>query len=315
MRTLKSKKMVLFFSTTFLLSIGTLIQPIPANAFSDRNLSYGTVGYSVYELQNRLKYLGYYHGSINGIFDWDTYWAVRDFQYAFGMQPTGYVDMATKIQLVNATQGWHYNGPLPSTSGTAANGTANTNGNPTTPANANNSTNSNSAMTSNPANQAITTTNTASTTPPSTSTNPNTPAQTNAPAAASASNIAPGGPVNGLSQSDLNLMAHVVYAEARGEPFQAEVAVAAVILNRMKSPKFPHSISGIIYQPGAFQSVANGQINLQPDAQAMQAVLDAVNGMDPVGNALYYFNPATSTNSWIWSQPEITQIGNQIFSL
>ncbi len=119
--------------------------------------------------------------------------------------------------------------------------------------------------------------------------------------------------VPGLTSADLNLMAHVVYAEARGEPLNGEVAVAAVILNRLHDPKFPHSIPGIIYQPGAFTSVSDGQINLQPNQQSMNAVMDAVQGWDPSHGALYYFNPATATSSWIWSKPEILQIGHHIF--
>ncbi|RIV25647.1 spore cortex-lytic enzyme [Alicyclobacillaceae bacterium I2511] len=119
--------------------------------------------------------------------------------------------------------------------------------------------------------------------------------------------------VPGLTAADLNLMAHVVYAEARGEPFDGEVAVAAVVLNRLHDPKFPHTIPGIIYQPGAFTSVNDGQINLQPNQQSMNAVMDAVHGWDPSHGALYYFNPSTSTSTWIWSKPEILQIGHHIF--
>jgi N-acetylmuramoyl-L-alanine amidase len=118
----------------------------------------------------------------------------------------------------------------------------------------------------------------------------------------------------GLSQSDLSLMAHVVYAEARGEPFEGQVAVAAVILNRLKDPsKFPHTVAGIIYQPLAFTSVQDGQINLTPNAQAKEAVMDAVEGWDPSHGATYYFDPATATSPWIWSKPEIVTIGHHIF--
>lgn len=117
----------------------------------------------------------------------------------------------------------------------------------------------------------------------------------------------------GFSQRDLSLMAHVVYAEARGEPFEGQVAVAAVLINRTHSSLFPHSISAIVYQPLAFTSVANGQVNLQPNAEAKKAVMDAVHGWDPSHGALYYFNPATSTSAWIWSKPEILKIGHHIF--
>lgn len=115
------------------------------------------------------------------------------------------------------------------------------------------------------------------------------------------------------SEQDLQLMANAVYGEARGEPYEGQVAVAAVILNRLESPDFPNSISGIIFQPRAFTAVADGQIWLEPNEQAMQAVLDAMNGWDPSENALYYFNPETATSEWIWSRPQIKQIGDHIF--
>ena len=115
------------------------------------------------------------------------------------------------------------------------------------------------------------------------------------------------------SEQDLQLMANAVYGEARGEPYEGQVAVAAVILNRLESPDFPNSISGIISQPRAFTAVADGQIWLEPNEQAKRAVLDAMNGWDPSENALYYFNPATATSGWIWSRPQIKQIGDHIF--
>ncbi|MCL6549179.1 MAG: cell wall hydrolase, partial [Alicyclobacillus sp.] len=120
--------------------------------------------------------------------------------------------------------------------------------------------------------------------------------------------------MDNLSASDLNLMAHVVYGEARGEPFEGQVAVAAVILNRLHDPKFPKSIPAIVYQPGAFDCVNDGQINLQPNREAMQAVIDAVNGWDPTHGALYYFNPAKTSNAWMWAQPELVMIGHHIFT-
>ena len=91
------------------------------------------------------------------------------------------------------------------------------------------------------------------------------------------------------------------------------MAVAAVILNRLESPEFPDSVSEIIFQPGAFTAVADGQILLTPNERAKQAVLDAINGWDPSENALYYFNPVTATSKWIWSRPQIKQIGEHIF--
>lgn len=113
--------------------------------------------------------------------------------------------------------------------------------------------------------------------------------------------------------SDLNLLSRLVYAEARGEPYAGQVAVAAVVLNRVKSASFPNTISGVIYQRGAFSVVSDGQINLTPNSTAKKAAQDALNGWDPAYGAIYYFNPNTATSSWIWSRPHIITIGNHRF--
>lgn len=117
------------------------------------------------------------------------------------------------------------------------------------------------------------------------------------------------------SSSDLYLLAKCVYAEARGEPYTGQVAVAAVILNRVKSPSFPNTISGVIYQPYAFTAVSDGQINLTPNSTAYKAAQDALNGWDPTYGCLYYYNPATATSSWIWSRQTVVTIGNHVFCL
>ena len=117
------------------------------------------------------------------------------------------------------------------------------------------------------------------------------------------------------SDRDLQIMANAVYGESRGEPYEGQVAVAAVILNRLESKDFPDTISGIIFQPGAFTAVADGQIWLEPNQRAKEAVIDALNGWDPTENALYYFNPDTATSAWIWTRPQIKQIGDHIFCL
>lgn len=115
------------------------------------------------------------------------------------------------------------------------------------------------------------------------------------------------------SSSNLNLLARVVYAEARGEPYAGQVAVAAVVLNRVKSSSFPNTISGVVYQSGAFTAVSDGQINLTPNQTAYNAAQDALNGWDPCYGAIYYFNPNTATNAWIWSRPHIITIGKHRF--
>ena len=117
------------------------------------------------------------------------------------------------------------------------------------------------------------------------------------------------------SSSDLYLLAKCVYAEARGEPYVGQVAVAAVILNRVKSPEFPNTIAGVIYQPYAFTAVIDGQINLEPDQTAYNAARDAMNGWDPTYGCLFYYNPATATSSWIWSRQTVVTIGEHVFAL
>ncbi|WP_020063136.1 spore cortex-lytic enzyme [Bacillus sp. 123MFChir2] len=118
---------------------------------------------------------------------------------------------------------------------------------------------------------------------------------------------------NGYSQNDIKILANAVYGESRGEPYIGQVAVAAVILNRVSSASFPNTVAGVIYEPRAFTAVADGQINLTPNETAKKAVLDAINGWDPSGGALYYFNPDTATSKWIWSRPQIKKIGRHIF--
>lgn len=113
--------------------------------------------------------------------------------------------------------------------------------------------------------------------------------------------------------SDVNLLARLIYGEARGEPYTGQVAVGAVVLNRVKSSKFPNTIAGVIYQTGAFDVVSDGQINLSPDSTAKKAAADALNGWDPTYGSIYYFNPSTATNKWIWSRPHTITIGKHRF--
>lgn len=117
------------------------------------------------------------------------------------------------------------------------------------------------------------------------------------------------------STSDVQLMARAINGEARGEPYEGQVAVGAVILNRVKNSKFPNTIAGVIYQSGAFTAVADGQINvpIKEGSTVLKAAQDAMNGWDPTGGAIYYFNPATATNKWIWSRPLIKVIGKHRF--
>lgn len=115
------------------------------------------------------------------------------------------------------------------------------------------------------------------------------------------------------NSTNLNLLSRLVYAESRGEPYSGQVAVAAVVLNRVSSSSFPNTIAGVIYQSGAFDAVSDGQINMTPDATAKKAAQDAINGWDPSYGAIYYFNPNTATNKWIWSRPLTVVIGKHRF--
>jgi len=220
---------MLFFSTD---------HDIDQTTFSKVTLKKGMSGGDVTELQGRLKYLGYYKGKNDGIFGTKTYWAVRNFQYKFGMKIDGIVGTKTKSMLVKATKNWK---------STATAKTATTYSS------------------------------------------------------------------NQFSASDIKLMANAVYGEARGEPYIGQVAVASVILNRVKNSAFPNTPSGVIFEPGAFTAVADGQIWLTPNDTAKKAVQDAIAGWDPSSGAIYYFNPATATSKWIWSRPQIKKIGKHIF--
>ncbi|MEH7176701.1 spore cortex-lytic enzyme [Neobacillus vireti] len=286
------KKKIVRFTVPILISLCimpfTSLEGNKAFAFSNQVIQQGSIGDDVIELQSRLQYLGFYNKKIDGVFGWSTYWALRNFQYEFGLPIDGLAGKDTKAKLVKASKYdkqfvknqinkgnkfTHYGGvdqkkqAAPQPKATA----------PKSPAN-----------TANP--------------------KPAPAAPKAAPKKPTAANT-PGG----FSSNDIQLMANAVYGEARGEPYTGQVAVAAVILNRVNSASFPNTVSGVIFEPGAFTAVADGQIWLTPNAQAKKAVIDAINGIDPTGEALYYFNPVTATSKWIWSRPQIKRIGKHIF--
>lgn len=196
------------------------VWPKAAEAAIYRNGSRGTM---VKTIQQKLKTLGYYKGSIDGIFGWRTTAAVKSFQRAKRIRVDGIVGPVTLKAL-----------GIQSSSGT-------------------------------------------------------------------------------VNSSNTYLLAKVVYAEARGEPYNGKVAIAAVVLNRVKSPSFPNTISGVVYQPGAFTAVSDGQINLAPDTEALRAARDAMNGVDPTNGAIYYYNPRVATNKWIRTRRVVTTIGKHVF--
>ena len=128
-------------------------------------------------------------------------------------------------------------------------------------------------------------------------------------------NQANGGGTNGFSNTDVYLLAKTIHAEGRGEPYTGQVAIGAVILNRVRSPQFPNTISGVVYQKSAFTAVSDGQINLEPNETAMRAARDAINGWDPTGGAIYYYNPAVATSAWIFDRQTVTVIGKHVFAI
>ncbi|MBQ8658826.1 MAG: spore cortex-lytic enzyme [Clostridia bacterium] len=132
-------------------------------------------------------------------------------------------------------------------------------------------------------------------------------------------NVLAGGGSSGssgtLSNSDLYLLARTIYAEGRGEPYTGQVAIGAVVMNRIRSPQFPNTVAGVVYQKHAFTAVSDGQINLTPNDTAMRAARDAMNGWDPTGGALYYYNPAVATSAWIFDRQTVTVIGKHVFAI
>lgn len=186
---------------------------------------YGSRGQEVINIQTRLKRWGYYKGAIDGIYGYQTYKAVRLFQYKNGLKVDGVAGPETLSAL----------------------------GLPT-------------------------------------------------------------GKTSATANKDLNLLARAIHGEARGEPYVGKVAVAAVIINRTRDSRFPKTIAGVIYQPGAFDAVRDGQINLEPDDSSYKAARDALNGWDPTYGCVYYWNPATATSKWVWSRKIIVRIGKHVFA-
>ncbi|MEF3304894.1 spore cortex-lytic enzyme [Paenibacillus sp. GYB003] len=267
-----NKRLVVITVCTVLFLLGALQVKqrwYSEQTFGEAEIRYGAQGGDVYELQGRLKMLGFYNGDVDGDFGYETLQSLKHFQSEFGMKVDGVVGGKTKVKLWEATKDW-------SPDRTPRKGAE---AEAPTPAPA-----------------------------------PAPAGQDNAQAAPAAGNeLYSGSNQLGLSAQDLKLMANAVYGESRGEPYVGQIAVAAVILNRVKSPSFPNTVSGVIFQPGAFTAVADGQIWLTPNEVASNAVQDALNGYDPSGGCLYYFNPETATSKWIWTRPQVKQIGKHIF--
>jgi len=126
--------------------------------------------------------------------------------------------------------------------------------------------------------------------------------------------LAESSPKNSISPDEFYLLAKIIHAEARGEPFIGKIAVGAVVINRVKSKDFPNTISEVIYQPLAFTAISDGQFKLEPDLEATKAALSAIKGLDPSNGALFYYNPLKTTSPWIYNRPVVNQIGNHIFA-
>jgi len=267
----------ILFAFLFAISIVSIPQN-DAIAFSDQQIARGAYGDDVIELQARLQYLGFYKSKIDGKFGYNTYWALRNFQEKYGLPIDGIAGAKTKKALAGYSD---YDENWVKAQLKAGNQFTYYGGVPLDQQvkNSGGGSTANSGDSSGSSNSNGTDTQI----PPK------------------------------YTERDLQLIANAVYGEARGEPYEGQVAVAAVILNRLESPDFPNTISGIIFQPLAFTAVADGQIWLEPNQRAKEAVIDAMNGWDPSENALYYFNPKTATSKWIWTRPQIKQIGEHIF--
>jgi len=232
-------KICLFFILIILsiyLGFNTIINPY-RNAVSAITFKYGSKGDYVYVIQDKLKRWGYYKGSIDGVYGYNTYLAVKVFQQKNGLKADGIAGDSTLVSLGIFIPG------------------ANT-------------TNTYATVTS-----SRTTT----------------------------------------ADENVNLLARLINGESRGEPYEGQVAVGAVVLNRTRDSRFPKTIAGVIYQPGAFTATVDGQINANIEQASINAARDALNGWDPSGGAIYYFNPAKTTSAWIWSRPLIKIIGKHRF--
>lgn len=304
---MKSKGSTMACLILFSFTITTFINTETISAFSNQVIQRGATGDDVVELQARLQYNGYYNGKIDGVYGWGTYWAVRNFQDQFGLKEVdGLVGAKTKQTLICKSKYYreyvmeqlnkgntftHY-GKIPLKYQTKPSKAATQKARQQA-----------EARQKQPAEK---------TTQQQPKANANK-QQNNTPAKARKQDAVAANMPGGFSNNDIRLLAQTVYGEARGEPYEGQVAIAAVILNRLNSPLFPNSVAGVIFEPLAFTAVADGQIYMQPNETARKAVLDAINGWDPSEEALYYFNPDTATSPWIWGRPQIKRIGKHIF--
>lgn len=240
-RVFSLKKIALYLAiimTTYVVS-SIYLSPIN-NTVGAVSYRWGSRGTIVVEIQRRLRAWGYYKGSLDGIYGYKTYLAVRSYQSKNGLRVDGIAGDSTLTSLgINAGQ-YAGGGATGKTTSTASK-------------------------------------------------------------------------VDTSSNKDLMLLARCINGEARGEPYEGQVAVGAVIMNRTRDSRFPNTVAGVVYQPGAFTAIVDGQIHAQMYPSSIRAARDALNGWDPSGGAIYYYNPAKTTNRWIWSRPVIKVIGKHKF--
>ncbi len=226
-RTYTGKSLCLILCTIIIISIGVVGKIHSEETASREVLSrLGSQGDEVRRIQTKLKSLGFFNGTVDGIYGVKTQRAVREFQKSVGITADGVAGQKTLLYL-----------------------------------------------------------------------------------GLGSSTVSAGG----YSSSDIYLLAKVIAAEARGESYTGQVAVGAVVLNRVDSASFPDSIAGVVYQKGAFSAVTDSNWTVAPDSTAKKAAQDAINGWDPTGGALYYYNPAKTSNKWIRTRPVITSIGRHVF--
>ncbi|MDN4527610.1 spore cortex-lytic enzyme [Fictibacillus fluitans] len=288
------KRTLLFLTAITCLLTG--FTPETTHAFTPQVIQKGATGDDVIELQSRLQYIGFYNGPIDGVFSWRTYWALRNFQYENKLKVDGLAGFTTKKKLADQTKfdyGWVHKQIRKGNKFTTYGGV------PKEKQVKKSKGKTGAGAKAAPAKQGA----------KGKSAKPGAKAAVKVRTPKQGSNIP-----DGYSQNDINLMANAVYGESRGEKYIGQVAVAAVIINRVENSEFPNTVSGVIFEPGAFTAVADGQIYLTPNEKAKKAVMDALNGWDPTGEALYYFNPDTATSGWIWTRPQIKKIGKHIYT-
>ncbi|WP_096434844.1 spore cortex-lytic enzyme [Alteribacter populi] len=324
----------MLFAALVCMQFVIILPSMEVDAFTDQIIQKGATGDDVVELQSRLQYIGFYNETIDGVYGWGTYWSVKKYQEEFGLEVDGLVGTKMKQMLKKSTdfdkeyvhrmleegRKFTYYGDTPKDIQKGPKGSKDQKAKQEHPPSPGQEQEQQRAPEGEqpeqpaaeepvpeegaPAEEA----------PPEEVPAEDTPAEEAPQEQDNDADIQKAiNTPEGFTDNDIQIMAAAVYGEARGEPYVGQVAVAAVILNRIESPTFPNTASGVIYEPRAFTAVADGQINLEPDETARRAVMDAINGQDPSGGVEYYFNPDTATSDWIWTRRQVKRIGKHVF--